>query len=127
MVLWQKIAGLALAGAVGTLTRFAIGKAVQQWVGAGFPWGTIAINISGCFLFGFFWALGGERMVISSEARLLILTGFMGAYTTFSTFVFESSQMLADKEWLLVLANISIQNVVGIALFFLGLFLGRWI
>jgi len=127
MVWWQKIAALALAGAAGTLTRFAVGKLVQEWVGTVFPWGTVCINISGCFLFGFFWALGGERTVISSEARLIILTGFMGAYTTFSTFVFESSQMLTDKEWLPVLANISIQNVVGIGLFFLGLFLGRWI
>lgn len=125
MALWQKILWLGLAGAGGTLCRFAMSKLVQQWAGIGFPWGTVSINITGCFLFGLVWALAGERAVIGSEARLIVLTGFMGAFTTFSTFVFESGQLLADREWLPALANISLQNVAGIGLFFAGLILGR--
>ena len=125
MALWQKILWLSAAGAIGTLCRFALGKLVQQWAGIGFPWGTVSINITGCFLFGLVWALAGERTVIGSETRLIVLTGFMGAFTTFSTFVFESSQLLADREWLPALANISLQNVAGIGLFFAGLILGR--
>jgi fluoride exporter len=125
-----KLLWLALAGVAGTLARYSLQGLVQGWSGSSFPWGTWAVNALGCFLFGVVWALGGERMLFgpnSAEIRTIILVGFMGAFTTFSSFAAESGNLLADKEWAWAAGNILLQNVSGIGLFFGGLFLGRWI
>jgi len=116
---------LAVAGAMGTLCRYWLGAFVQWLCGSSFPWGTLTINVLGCLLFGFVWTLADERMLISPQARIVILTGFMGAFTTFSTFAFESAQLLSDAEWLRAFANIALENVVGITAVFLGFAIGR--
>jgi CrcB protein len=121
----QKLAWLALAGACGTLTRYGLGGAVQRWLGGNFPWGTAAVNVLGCLLFGIIWAAGSERALISPEFRFIVLTGFMGAFTTFSTFVAESSQLFAGAELLLGFANVFLQLLAGSGGFFLGLAIGR--
>jgi CrcB protein len=123
--MWQKLAWIALAGAAGTLSRYALGGLVQKYCGERFPWGTLAINASGCLLFGIVWGLAEERLVISPEARFIILTGFMGAYTTFSTFAFETGAMLRDSEWLLAAGNLLGQNVLGLVCIFLGFAISR--
>lgn len=123
----MKILQLALAGLLGTLARFGLGSLVQRWSGSGFPFGTLAVNLLGCFLFGIVWCLADERLLITGETRRIILTGFMGAFTTFSSFAFETGQMLRDSQWLLAGVNIVLQNVCGIALFFAGLAAGRWL
>lgn len=121
----QKIVWLASAGALGTLCRFGLAGFVQRHVGELFPWGTLTVNALGCLLFGLVWALGEERMLISGEHRFLILTGFMGAFTTFSTFAFETTQLMRDSEWLLAGANLATQNILGILFIVLGSALGR--
>jgi CrcB protein len=116
---------LAVAGAVGTLARYWL-SGLTQWIcGESFPWGTLVVNVLGCLLFGFFWTLGEERMLINSQTRFVVLTGFMGAFTTFSTFAFESAQMLSDSEWFRALGNIALQNMLGIAAVILGFAIGR--
>jgi len=120
-----KLAWLAAAGAVGTLARYGVAGVVQRALGGAFPWGTLVVNAVGCLLFGLVWALAEERMVISGETRAILLVGFMGAFTTFSTFAFETSAMLRDAEWSFALANVLSQNVLGIVCFFAGLALGR--
>ncbi len=121
----QKIIAIAVAGAIGTLARYWLGGLVQQIFNSSFPAGTFAVNIIGSFLFGVVWALGEERMVISTEARTVILVGFMGAFTTFSTFTFETGAFLRDSQWLLAFGNIAAQTIVGLISLFLGLALGR--
>ena len=123
--MWQKLAWLALAGALGTLTRYAISGWTQRLAGESFPWGTLAVNMAGCFLFGFVWALAEDRLVISGETRFLILTGFMGAFTTFSTYAFETADQLRESQWLLATANVAAQTVGGLVLVLAGLALGR--
>jgi CrcB protein len=118
--MWQRLMWIALAGAVGTLSRYWLSGLVQRLCGVRFPWGTLAVNALGCFLFGIVWALAEERLVISGETRLILLTGFMGAFTTFSTFAFETGAFLRDSEWLLAASNLIGQNVLGLALVFLG-------
>jgi CrcB protein len=122
---WQRVVLLAAAGAAGTLARYGLQGLVQRLIGGGFPWGTLAVNALGCFLFGVVWALAEERMVISGSTRLIVLAGFMGAFTTFSTFAFETGQLLDDSQWLLAAGNILAQNVLGIALVLVGIALGR--
>lgn len=123
----QKIIYLAGAGACGTLARYGLAGLVQRLVGTGFPWGTASVNALGCLLFGLIWTLTTERFIVSGELRLVLLTGFMGAFTTFSTFVAESGHLLADGQDWYGLGNILLQNGVGLVLFFLGLALGRLI
>jgi|SRR6516225_4004951 CrcB protein len=123
----NQIVLLAVAGAIGTLTRYWLGELVQRLCGSGFPWGTLVINVTGCLLFGLIWTMAEDRLVISPQARVVALTGFMGAFTTFSTFAFETAQMLADAEWLRALGNLALQNVVGIAAVVLGFALGRFV
>lgn len=122
---WQKLAWLALAGSLGTLARYGLGGLVQRFAPASFPWGTLVINLLGCLLFGFVWALAENRMIISTQTRLILLTGFMGAFTTFSSFAFETSQLLDDSQWLWAAGNLLAQNICGIVLVFVGIALGR--
>jgi len=121
----RKLLALAVAGTLGTLARYGLGGLVQRLHESAFPWGTLVVNALGCFLFGVVWALAEERLVISGETRLVLLVGFMGAFTTFSTYAFETSAMLRDAEWLLAAGNLLAHNVLGIACFFVGVALGR--
>ena len=121
----SKIALIALAGAFGTLCRYWLSGLVYDVMGRDFPWGTWAVNITGCFLFGLVWILAEERGLLSAQARILILTGFMGAFTTFSTFIFESGELLRDAQWLRLALNIGGQKAVGFAGLVLGSSLGR--
>lgn len=121
----EKLGLIALAGAIGTLARYWMSGLVYDLLGRDFPWGTAAVNILGCFLFGLVWELGEGRMLIRAETRAMILTGFMGAFTTFSTFIFESGGFLEDGRWLPALANVTFQTVVGFVALFAGLAIGR--
>jgi CrcB protein len=121
----MKLAWLALAGAMGTLARYGLGGLVQRVCGESFPWGTLAVNALGCFLFGFVWSLAEERLVISGETRFIFLTGFVGAFTTFSTFAFETSEQLRGAEWLFACGNVTGQTVLGLVLVFVGIAIGR--
>jgi CrcB protein len=121
----RRVLLLAFAGALGSLARYGLGGLVQRAFDGGFPLGTLAVNVAGCLLFGVVWTLAEERLLISGETRLILLVGFMGAFTTFSSYAFETSAMLRDAEWSLAVANILAQNVLGIMSFFVGAALGR--
>ena len=121
----QKILLIALAGSIGTLARYGLGGFVQSFTDKIFPWGTVAVNLSGCLLFGVVWAALEERWPGSGQVRTIILVGFMGAFTTFSTFIFETEQLLHDAEWLPALGYFTLHNVGGLAALIVGLALGR--
>jgi CrcB protein len=123
----QRLLLIALAGSLGALARYGLAGFVQNNSGSSFPWGTISVNVLGTFLFGFIWSLADERLLISSETRLIVLTGFMGAFTTFSTFMFETGTLMQDDQWLMAFGNLSLQLIAGIICLFLGLAAGRLI
>lgn len=122
-----KLFWIALAGAVGTLARYGLAGLVQNSVKGVFPWGTVVVNLTGCLVFGLLWSVMEGRLTIAAETRTIVLVGFMGAFTTFSSFVFETGQLIRDSEWLLAMGNVTVQNVVGLAALFVGLVLGRLI
>lgn len=124
MALWQKLVLIALTGAVGTLARYGMGGLVQQFSGR-FPWGTVAVNLLGCLAFGMVWSSLEERWPTSGETRMIILVGFMGAFTTFSTFIFETRQLLSNAEWMPAVGYFTLHNVGGLAALIAGLALGR--
>ena len=123
----QKLFWLAVAGALGTLTRYGLAGAVQRAFDGKFPWGTVSVNLVGCFLAGTFWSLAESRLSISGQMRAVVLMGFMGAFTTFSAFTLETGQLLRDAQWSWALGNVALQNVCGIILFFVGLAIGRFV
>jgi len=121
----EKLVLIGLAGTAGTLARYWLSGVVYDVAGRDFPWGTAAVNILGCFLFGLVWEAAEGRYLLRSEARTVILTGFMGAFTTFSTFIFESNGLIEDGRYLAALANVAFQTVTGFAAMIGGLALGR--
>jgi CrcB protein len=119
-----KLFWLALAGALGTVVRYGLGGIVQRATPA-FPLGTLAVNGLGCLLFGIVWSLAEERFLVSGETRLVVLVGFMGAFTTFSTYAFETAQMLRDSGWLVAATNVLVQNALGLIGVLAGMAIGR--
>lgn len=117
--------GLIGAGAAGTLARFGVQELARRWDAVGFPWGTLAVNAFGCLLYGALWALAEERGVLSPPARAACLTGFLGAFTTFSAFAFETTRLLHSGQAVLAVGNLLAQNGVGLAAVALGMKLGR--
>lgn len=122
-----KLIGLALAGACGALARYGLAGLFQRAQQMGFPWGTLTVNALGCFLFGLIWTLTQQRLAISPETRTIVLVGFLGSFTTFSTFLFETDQMLEHAEWVMAGLNLTGQLGLGLAAYLLGAFLGRMI
>lgn len=122
----QRLLLIALAGAIGTLARYGLGSLVQgAFSNKGLPWGTLFVNMFGCFLFGFVWTLADERLVIGDETRVIMLGGFMGAFTTFSTFIFETGGFMREAQWVLATGNVLVQMIVGLVFLFVGVMLGR--
>ena len=120
-----KLLWLFLAGGIGTLARFSLAGFVQRLSASELPYGTFAVNAMGCLLFGLVWPLAEERLIISGETRFIILTGFMGAFTTFSTFAFETGGLVRDSEWWLAAANILAHNIVGVSAALLGMAIAK--
>ncbi|BBO76197.1 putative fluoride ion transporter CrcB [Desulfosarcina widdelii] len=121
----QKLSWLALAGAKGTLARYGLTGLVHKINGMSFPWGTVVVNIAGCLLAGLFWSLFENRWAVSSETRTIVIAGFMGAFTTFSAMVLETSELFRLTEWLHAVANLTIQNGLGLFALYIGLTVGR--
>ncbi len=120
-----KLLAIALLGALGSVARYLVADAVQQGTGGGFPWGTLAVNAIGCLLFGIVWSLANERMIITGALATILLVGFLGAFTTFSTFAFETGQLLRDSGWLSAAGNVILHNTIGLAAVFTGIAIGR--
>jgi CrcB protein len=111
-------AGVGLVGGIGSVLRFVIDRAVARRVARAFPFGTLAVNISGAFLLGF---LGG--LALSKDAALLVGTGFVGAYTTFSTWMLETQRLGEERQTWTALANIVVSVALGVA----AAVLGQWV
>jgi fluoride exporter len=95
-----RIALLVVFGAAGTLARYGLQGLVQNRTGPNFPTGTLAVNLIGCFLLGAVGEYGLTHLAIPPEWRIGITVGFFGAFTTFSTFSWETAQLLEDGEWM---------------------------
>jgi len=124
-MVFGRIIALAAAGACGTLARYGLAGLVQRWAGRDWPWGTLAVNALGCLLAGVFWSVAESRLSISPHWRAVVLIGFMGAFTTFSSLCLETSQLARDAEWLAAGANLVANNVAGVVCVIVGLALGR--
>jgi CrcB protein len=111
---------IGIGGFVGAVARYGIAVWIGQRWGRSFPLGTFVINVSGSFLIGLLMTLMAERFTENPQWRLLLVVGFLGAYTTFSTFEYETGALLKDGEWLFAGLNVVLSVIVGFAALKLG-------
>lgn len=116
---------ISLGAIVGANARYLVGLWAAERLGAGFPYGTLLVNISGCFLIGVFYGLGESRITITPELRLFFAVGCLGAFTTFSSFGYESTTLLRSGALWLSLLNIVGNNLLGLLAVGAGLALAR--
>jgi CrcB protein len=112
---------IAVFGAIGTLARYGLQGFVHASTRATFPYGTLLINLSGCFLLGLIGQFTLNRMVISPDWRVAITVGLFGGYTTFSSFGWETAKMLEDGKWLSATTYVAASVVVGLLLSVAGI------
>ncbi len=121
-----KVFFVALGGTLGALSRYAVGLIAVRLFGSSFPWGTLIVNLSGCFLIGLSFALADRGLnIMNPTARLFFVTGYLGALTTFSTFAIEIVNSLRGATYLIAISNFLLNNVCGAALVFLGMWVGK--
>jgi len=107
-------------GCVGSIARFLSQQFIARYYPSSFPWGTLVVNILGCFLIGIIYALSEKGSLLSPEWRLLLATGFCGGFTTFSSFAYENIVLLRDGELFYTFLYVAASIVIG----FLGAYLG---
>lgn len=121
----EKILLISAGAVLGANARYWLGDwAAQKW-GTAFPYGTLLINLTGSLVMGFFLTLATERFLIDPRWRLLIAVGFLGAYTTFSTYTWESINLISRGQWLAGLLNAFGSTLAGLIAVSLGVFLGK--
>jgi fluoride exporter len=113
---------VGIAGFFGAIARYTLGGFISGRTHGAFPWETLVINVSGCFALGFLFTLLTERFMPNPTLRIALTVGFLGAYTTFSTFAFETMRLAQDGAMLL--ASINIVASVGAGL--LAVYAGTW-
>lgn len=118
---------LATGSIAGGFARYFVAGAVQKASGIHFPYGTLVVNLSGCFLIGLFNSLSEEKFFLTPEKRMLLMVGFCGAFTTFSTFILETSNLAKNGEIVSAFSNIFLSVVFGFLLFCAGSLVGKWI
>lgn len=118
---------VALGGGIGSVTRYLVSGWFASRFGPGFPYGTAVINVTGSFIIGFFLAFAQERASLSPYWRLFFGVGFVGGYTTFSTFEYESIRLLQDGEMLLGGVYLLGSVIAGGIAAIVGIALGRWV
>lgn len=120
----KKLILVMCGGSLGAASRYTIGLLAAKIWGTHFPWGTLTANLLGCFLIGLIFALADRVRLLSPDIRLLLITGYLGALTTFSSFSLETVNAGRAGLALQPLANILVNNVCGLALTFFGMWLG---
>jgi len=111
---------IGVAGFIGTLSRYWMSGVIARRIGETFPTGTLVVNLAGCFLVGLLFYVLEERFLVNQTVRTAVLIGFLGAFTTFSSFGLQTFTLLQDGEFGLAVLNISTSNLVGLLLVWAG-------
>ncbi len=111
---------LIVGGVLGTVCRYVLSGAVYHKVGTHFPWGTLAVNLTGCFIIGFLDVIFERKFLIIHNYRILLMTGFCGAFTTLSSVMLETSDLLKEGHYAYALGNIVLTICIGFIVFRFG-------
>jgi CrcB protein len=121
----QKLLLVGLAGFGGTVMRYWVAESIARRYGGEFPWGTLAVNLIGCFLAGLLLFLMFERYPVSQTMRAVLFVGLLGGFTTFSAFGLQTFTLLRDGQMSLALLNIAVSNAGGLLMVWLGYSLAK--
>lgn len=113
---------LGLGGLSGTFMRYILAKNINQMMGGALPYGTLVVNLAGCFLVGFLAILADKKFLLDEPAKILLIVGFCGAFTTFSAFMLETAHLISHGETFRALGYVLLSVLAG----FLFLRLGVW-
>ena len=116
---------IVVGGGAGSLMRYLVASAISTRMGARFPWGTVIVNVTGCFLIGLIMTVLTERANLNPNWRFALVVGFLGGYTTFSSFEWETFGLVRDGAFWLGLANVIGSVTFGFAAVWLGALLAR--
>lgn len=120
-----RIGLLVLAGGLGAVCRYGFSTWLNSCEWCGKPWGILVCNLIGCFFIGLLSILLTQHC--SAETQLIVITGFLGAFTTFSTYVLDTIVLMEQSRYAVAFMNLLLHNVLGIAMAFGGLTLGRFV
>ena len=116
---------IGAGGFLGAIARYLLDGRITAWTGGSLPWGTFAVNLTGSFAVGVLFALIVERAALPADLRAPLLIGFLGSYTTSSTFALESWRMIEYWAWLYATANLAGSVIIGVAAVIAGVAIGR--
>ena len=123
----SKLIQLLVGGAIGTVARYALSVFTYRALGSDFPYGTLVVNLTGCFIIGFLAAITEEKFLFGTNIRIFLMIGFCGAFTTFSTFILETANLMKDGETFRALLNVLVSVIVGFVVFRIGVLAGELI
>ena len=115
-----KWGGLVVGGILGTVGRYLLSTAVYRWLGTAFPYGTLVVNLLGALVIGFLATLAEKKFLLTPEFRMFWMIGFLGAFTTFSSLIYESWKLMQDGQLFLAGTNLMGSIVLGLMAFWLG-------
>lgn len=121
----DRLLWVCFGGAFGSGARYLVSQAALSLLGASFPYGTLAVNVIGSYLIGLIMPLGLQSTLLSPTLRILLTTGVMGGFTTYSTFNYETLQLAVEGDWRLAVANVLATLLACLAAGALGLASGR--
>ena len=116
---------VAVGGALGSVARYGVGVAAPRVLGSGFPWGTLIVNVTGSFLIALVMHLAVATAAISPSARLFLTTGVMGGFTTYSSFNYETLNLVGERLWGVAALNVALTVLVCLVAGVLGQAAGR--
>jgi fluoride exporter len=122
----QNLLIAGFGGFIGTILRYLLNSVIYRFLDYPlYPYGTLTINISGCFFIGLLASLAETRLSLTPEIRILIQIGILGGFTTFSTFGYETFNLIRDGQFMLGIGNVLLQVLVGLFAVWLGYYLGQ--
>lgn len=121
----MKVMMVAVGGGIGATTRYLVSTWAAEKFGTDFPYGTLIVNVVGCFIIGAFMTLATERLIVSPYWRLLVTVGFVGGLTTFSSYSYETFKLLQDADIMMAITNLLANVMIGFLATWLGISLAR--
>ncbi len=117
---------IAIGGVFGALLRYWLSGLVHRYFDGSFPWGTLSVNLVGAGIIGFLWGIF-EETTIPANLRFLFFVGFLGSFTTFSTYALETFNLIRDGEVKLALLNVLLSNILGIVMVIAGFLFSKYL
>jgi len=120
-----QLLAIAAGGSVGAVMRFIVSTGIYSWLGRGFPYGTLVVNVIGSLLMGLLYELFLQRLSVSPEVRAVLLVGFLGAFTTFSTFSIETINLIEQGYLVKAIVNVLASVILCVLAAWVGLQIAR--